>query len=78
MALSQLAHAARPHTTAATKTGARMAWIDNLRVLLIAMLVVHHASWKREAWGRPWPSPELHPLYYLRRARQGDDYAYHH
>jgi glucan biosynthesis protein C len=55
MALSQLAQAARPRTATTTHTTARLAYIDNLRVLLITMLIVHHAG---QAYGPDngvWP-----------------------
>lgn len=59
MALSQLAQAARPQGAAATHTVSRLAFIDNLRALLIAMVVVHHAAQPYGPSGN-WPvtSPE--------------------
>jgi glucan biosynthesis protein C len=55
MALAQLATAARPHSATATYTTTRLAYIDNLRVLLIAMLIVHHAGQAYGATEGFWP-----------------------
>jgi peptidoglycan/LPS O-acetylase OafA/YrhL len=44
MALAQLAPAAQPRDAAATQAPARLAYIDNLRALVIAMVIVHHAG----------------------------------
>ncbi|HEX9373014.1 MAG TPA: acyltransferase, partial [Roseiflexaceae bacterium] len=55
MALSQLAHAARPRRAAVARTTARLAYVDNLRVLLAALVVAHHAGQAYGPTGGDWP-----------------------
>jgi peptidoglycan/LPS O-acetylase OafA/YrhL len=55
MALARSVPAARPRSATAAQAAARLAYIDNLRVLLITMLIVHHAG---QAYGPDngvWP-----------------------
>lgn len=55
MAISELAPAARLRSAAVTRATERLAFIDNLRVLVIAMVVAHHAGQPYGPTGGDWP-----------------------
>ena len=55
MALPQLAQATRVHSATATRTTARLVYIDNLRVLLIAVVIARHAGQAYGPTGGDWP-----------------------
>jgi glucans biosynthesis protein C len=55
MALAQLAPATRQRDAAVTHAPARLAYIDNLRALVIAMVIVHHAAQPYGPTGGNWP-----------------------
>jgi surface polysaccharide O-acyltransferase-like enzyme len=54
MALAQLATAARPRSAAVTHT-MRLTYVDTLRTLVIAMVIVHHAGQAYGPTGGEWP-----------------------
>jgi fucose 4-O-acetylase-like acetyltransferase len=55
MALSELAQAARPRSAIVAHTTAHLAFIDNLRILLAALVVAHHAGQAYGPTGGDWP-----------------------
>lgn len=55
MALAQLAPATVPGRVAVAGATARLAYIDNLRTLVVAVVVVHHAAQAYGPTGFSWP-----------------------
>jgi fucose 4-O-acetylase-like acetyltransferase len=55
MALSELAHTARPRAASAASATARLAYVDNLRTLLAALVVAHHVGQAYGPTGGDWP-----------------------
>jgi peptidoglycan/LPS O-acetylase OafA/YrhL len=55
VAISELTHAARPRTVSAAPATTRLAYIDNLRALLAALVVAHHVGQAYGPTGGDWP-----------------------
>jgi glucans biosynthesis protein C len=55
MALSELAQAAHPRSASVARTTARLAAIDNLRILLAGLVIAHHAGQAYGPTGGDWP-----------------------
>jgi fucose 4-O-acetylase-like acetyltransferase len=55
MAISELTHARRPRAVSAAPATARLAYIDNLRALLAALVVAHHVGQAYGPTGGDWP-----------------------
>ena len=55
MAISELAQVARPRAASAARASTRMAYVDNLRILLAGLVVAHHVGQAYGPTGGDWP-----------------------